>query len=173
LAKAASLLSDRKSENQHRFKKSKHGPKTRHLHYLAPMGRALAFDFGLKRTGIAVSDPLRIVATPQGAVLTDTLKTWIAQYCTREVVSDFVLGMPSRQDGSDTHATQPVREFAEWLRATFPDTPLHFVDERFSSSEARRSLVDSGVKKSKRKDKGLTDTVSAVLLLQVYLQQQG
>lgn len=137
------------------------------------MGRALAFDYGMKRTGVAASDPLRIVATPLGAVETAVLKAWIEAYVQREQVSDFVLGMPTRTDGSDTHATEPVREFGRWLQEKWPETPLHWVDERFSSREARRSLIESGVKKSRRREKGLTDTVSAVLLLQIYLQQHG
>lgn len=137
------------------------------------MGRALAFDYGLKRTGVAASDPLRIVATPIGAVETAVLKTWIEAYLLREPVSDFVLGMPTQRDGSDTHATEPVREFGRWLQERWPEIPLHWVDERFSSRDARLSLVHSGVRKSQRRDKGLTDTVSAVLLLQIYLQQHG
>ncbi len=137
------------------------------------MSRALAFDYGLRRTGIAVSDPLRIVATPLGAQETTGLMAWIQAYCAREPVRDFVLGMPTRFDGSDTHATAPVQAFAIALQQAFPDIPIHYIDERLSSREARHSLVASGVKKSRRREKGLTDTVSAVLLLQVYLQQQS
>lgn len=137
------------------------------------MSRALAFDYGVKRTGIAVSDPLRIVATPLGMQETAVLMTWIKAYCAKEPVTDFVLGMPSRFDGSDTHATAPVQAFALALKEAFPEIPLHYIDERLSSREARQSLIASGVKKSKRREKGLTDTVSAVLLLQVYLQQQS
>jgi len=137
------------------------------------MSRVLAFDYGLRRTGIAVSDPLRIVATPLGAQDTAGLMAWIQAYCAKEPVTDFVLGMPTRFDGSDTHATVPVQAFAVALQQAFPDIPIHYIDERLSSREARQSLVASGVKKSKRREKGLTDTVSAVLLLQVYLQQQS
>lgn len=135
------------------------------------MGRILAFDYGLKRTGLAASDPLKIIATPIGTVETANLHTWLNNYLNTESVEAFVVGLPSRLSGADTHATVPVQQFIEKLKALFPNIPVHTIDERLSSREAKRSIFDSGVGKKKRQDKKLLDTVSATLILQTHLQR--
>jgi putative Holliday junction resolvase len=135
------------------------------------MGRILAFDYGLKRTGLAVSDPLKIIATPLGTPDTATLHTWLANYLNTESVEAFVVGLPSRLSGADTHATVPVQQFIEKLRSLYPDIPVYTIDERLSSREAKQTIVNSGVNKKKRQDKKLLDTVSATLILQTHLQR--
>ena len=139
--------------------------------YLRFMGRILAFDYGLKRTGLAVSDPMKIIATPLGAVETATLHTWLSNYLASEQVESFVVGIPTRLSGADTHATVPVQQFIEKLKALYPEIPVYTIDERLSSREARRSIAESGVGKKKREDKKLLDTVSATLILQTHLQR--
>jgi len=134
------------------------------------MGRILAFDYGLKRTGLAATDNLHLIANPIGTVETAQLHTWLNKYLENETVDCFVVGMPSRFSGEDTHATKPVQEFIAKLNVLFPLIPIKTMDERLSSREARNSLVLGGQKKSKRKDKNLLDTVSAALILQTYLQ---
>lgn len=139
--------------------------------YLRHMGRILAFDYGLKRTGIAVSDPMKIIATPMGAVETATLHTWLNNYLAAEKVESFVVGIPTRLSGADTHATVPVQQFIEKLKALYPEISVYTIDERLSSREARQSIAESGVGKKKRQDKKLLDTVSATLILQTHLQR--
>lgn len=135
------------------------------------MGRILAFDYGLKRTGLAVSDPLKIIATPLGTVETAKLASWLDQYLKNEVVESFVVGLPSMLSGADTHATVPVQQFIAKLKEIYPDIPVETIDERLSSREARQSIIDGGAGKKKRQDKKLLDTVSATLILQTHLQR--
>ena len=134
------------------------------------MGRILAFDYGLKRTGIAVSDPLKMIANPLEAVATSELHIWLKNYLQKEIVEAFVVGMPSKLSGADTHATVPVRQFIEKLKSLYPDIIVYTVDERLTSREAKNSLIIGGQRKQKRQDKKLLDTVSAALILQTHLQ---
>ncbi|MCC7297640.1 MAG: Holliday junction resolvase RuvX [Bacteroidia bacterium] len=134
------------------------------------MARVLAFDYGMRRTGLAVTDNLKLIATPIGTVNTPELHTWLINYLKTEEVDTFVVGLPSQLSGEDTHATQPVLEFIEMLKMVYPHIVVATVDERLSSREAKQSLILGGQKKSKRQDKKLLDTVSATLILQTYLQ---
>ena len=135
------------------------------------MPRILAFDYGLKRTGLAVTDQLKMIASPLGTVPTAELADWLAKYMAAEDVDTFVVGMPSRLSGADTHATVPVQEFIKKLRETYPGIPVETMDERLSSREAKHAIIASGAGKKKRQDKNLLDTVSAALILQTYLQR--
>ena len=135
------------------------------------MPRILAFDYGAKRTGLAVTDPLKIIANPLTTVDTKQLHVWLSQYLSIESVEAFVVGMPSRLSGEDTHATQPVITFIEKLQQLYPKIPVYTIDERLSSREAKNTVVNSGVGKKKRMDKKLLDTVSATLILQTHLQR--
>ena len=135
------------------------------------MPRILAFDYGAKRTGLAVTDPLKIIANPLTTVDTKQLHVWLSQYLSIESVEAFVVGMPSRLSGEDTHATQPVIIFIEKLQQLYPEIPVYTIDERLSSREAKNTVVNSGVGKKKRMDKKLLDTVSATLILQTHLQR--
>lgn len=139
--------------------------------FASSMGRILAFDYGLKRTGLAVSDPLQIIANPAGTIETAKLHIWLADYLQKEMVETFVIGLPSRLNGEDTHATLPVKDFIEKLQLLYPHISIETIDERLSSSEAKKSLVLSGQNKQKRRDKKILDTVSATLILQTYLQR--
>jgi putative Holliday junction resolvase len=135
------------------------------------MPRILAFDYGMKRTGIAVTDPLKMIASPLMAVETDKLHLWLQQYLASEAVEAFVVGLPSRLSGEDTHATRPVLNFIEKLNEVYPYIPVYTIDERLSSREAKQSIINSGAGKQKRADKKLLDTVSATLILQTHLQK--
>jgi putative Holliday junction resolvase len=138
----------------------------------AGMARIMAIDYGLKRTGLAWTDPLQIIATGIGSVETIILETELKKLMASEVVEAIVLGYPTRGDGSDTDATAAVRTFLDTLKSWFPAMPVHLWDERFTSKMAFQSMIDAGLKQKKRRDKHLINEISATLILQEYLQQQ-
>ena len=111
------------------------------------MGRVLAIDYGLKRTGIAVTDPLRIIATPLETVPTKDLLMFLKNYVTREAVDEFVVGMPKTLKNQDSEIAPMVRKFVHILKETFPSKPVAEVDERFTSSMAQRAMIEGGMKK--------------------------
>ena len=133
----------------------------------------MGIDFGGKRTGLAVTDPLQIVATALETVPTDQLIGYLKSYCQKEEVEAFVIGYPLRLDGSDTHASPLVRDFTEKLKKEFPDKEIHFVDEAYTSKMALHSLIQSGVKKKDRRQKGSLDKVAATLILQEFMEERG
>lgn len=139
--------------------------------YLCSMGRIMGIDYGSKRTGLAVTDPLKMIAQPLEMVYTADLKMYLDSYLYEEDVESFVVGWPTNLDGTDTDATLPVKQFIEALRAAYPGIPVETIDERLSSHEAQQSIISSGAKKSKRANKGLIDAVSAAIILQTYLQK--
>lgn len=133
------------------------------------MGRVLALDLGLKRTGIAISDELRITTNPVGTFPTENIFEILRNTIKERNVVEVVVGMPKRLNGEDTHATGLVNAFIEQFKAAFTEIPLHLVDERLTSKEAKSTLLTAGYKKNQRKEKSLLDTVSAALILQTYL----
>lgn len=133
------------------------------------MSRILAIDFGLKRTGLAVTDPLKIIATALETVETQNLLNYLKAYIGKEPVERLVLGLPRRLNNQDTDMTPHVRELEATLRATFPQLPVSLVDERFTSSMAQRAMIEGGMKKKDRRVKGNVDKISAVLILQSWL----
>ena len=133
------------------------------------MGRILAIDYGLKRTGLAVTDPLKIIASPLETVLTDRLIEWMKIYIKSEDVERIVVGMPVNLDQSDTHTTFPVKKFIAQLKQLFPDLPLSLEDERFTSKIAMQTMILGGMKKKDRRNKANVDKISASLILQSYL----
>ena len=137
------------------------------------MGRILAIDYGLKRTGLAVTDPLKIIATPLETVETQNLLGNLAEYLAVESVEHIVIGMPVKLDGSNTHTTEPVLLFIEVLKQKFPRIPISVVDERFTSKIAQHAMIQGGVKKKDRRDKSNIDKISAVLILQSFMKQIG
>lgn len=137
------------------------------------MPRILAIDYGLKRTGIAWTDTLQMFANGLGSVDTPDLEETLRKRCAGEQIEAFLLGYPSRMDGSDTHATEPVRQFELQLNAWFPAVPVIRWDERFTSKRAMQVMVEAGVKKKQRRDKHLINQVSATLMLQEYLESRG
>lgn len=133
------------------------------------MGRVLAIDYGLKRTGIAVTDPLRIIATALETVPTHTLLTFLKTYLAKETVDEFVIGMPKTLKNLDSEIAPQVRKFVAVLKDTFPEKPVHEVDERFTSSMAQQAMIDGGMKKKDRQIKGNADKISATIILQSFL----
>jgi putative Holliday junction resolvase len=133
------------------------------------MGRVLAIDYGKKRTGIAVTDPFRIIATPLETVLTHELLPFLKTYTERETVDEFIIGMPRTLKNEDSEIAPLVRIFIVDLKKTFPDKPVHEVDERFTSSMAHRAMIEGGMKKKDRRVKGNVDKISATLILQSFL----
>lgn len=133
------------------------------------MGRVLAIDYGTKRTGIAVTDVLRIIATPLETVQTLELLNFLKVYLQKETVDEFVVGMPKTLKNEDSAIAPLVRKFVEELKKTFPDKPVHLADERFTSSIAMRAMIDGGMKKKDRQEKGNVDKISATIILQSFL----
>lgn len=133
------------------------------------MSRALAIDYGLKRTGIAVTDPLRIIATALETVDSTQLIPFLKGYMAREPVDQLVIGMPKRLNNQDTDMTPYVHKLVEKLKKIFPQIPIALIDERFTSSMARQAMIDGGMKKKDRRVKGNVDMISATLILQSYL----
>ena len=134
------------------------------------MGRILAIDYGMKRTGIAVTDTLRIIATPLDTVPTNTLKDFLKTYLQKEVVDEFVVGMPKTLLNEDSETAPAVRKFVEELKGLFPEKAVHLADERFTSSMAKRALIEGGMKKKDRQIKGNVDKVSATIILQSFME---
>jgi putative Holliday junction resolvase len=133
------------------------------------MGRIVAIDYGKKRTGLAVTDPLRIIATALETVPTENLLTFLKAYVLKESVDEFVIGMPKTLRNEDSETTPFVRKFKEELKVNFPGKPVHEIDERFTSSMAQRAMIDGGMKKKDRQVKGNVDKISATIILQSYL----
>jgi putative holliday junction resolvase len=137
------------------------------------MGRVLAIDYGKKRTGLAVSDSLRIIATALETVPTTELLNYLKKYLLREQVDEFVVGMPKTLKNEDSEIAPLVRDFVEQLKATFPEKPIHLVDERFTSKMAMRAMIDGGMKKKDRQVKGNVDKISATIILQSFMERHG
>ncbi|HTE31622.1 MAG TPA: Holliday junction resolvase RuvX [Chryseolinea sp.] len=133
------------------------------------MGRIVAIDYGTKRTGIAVTDPLRIIATPLETVMSSALLSFLKVYVSKEPVDEFVVGMPKTLMNEDSDITPQVRKFVEILKLTFPEKAVHIADERFTSSIARRAMIEGGMKKKDRQVKGNVDKISATIILQSFL----
>lgn len=134
------------------------------------MGRVLAIDYGRRRTGIAVSDPLQLIAGGLATVETRELERWLAEYCSREEVSTIVLGKPMRMDGTPSETWRFIEPLARRLQATYPDKEVTFYDERFTSVLAHRAMIDGGMKRQARRDKAAVDRIAATLILEDYLQ---
>jgi putative Holliday junction resolvase len=137
------------------------------------MGRILALDYGTKRTGIAVTDTLRIIATPLDTILTAELLPFLKNYLQKESVDEFVVGMPKTLRNEDSEIAPLVRVFVEELKKIFPDKPVHLADERFTSSIAQRAMIEGGMKKKDRQVKGNVDKISATIILQSFMQSRG
>ncbi len=135
------------------------------------MGRILAIDYGTKRTGIAVSDPLRIIAGGLETVPTRALEKWLADYFLKEEVDILVLGRPSRMDGTPSETWRYIEPLAARLRKAYPDKEVVFYDERLTSVIAHRTMLDSGIGRMARRDKALVDKISATIILQGYMER--
>ena len=134
------------------------------------MPRILSIDFGLKRTGIAVTDPLQIIATGLTTLETKQLIPFLKDYFLKEEVELIIIGEPKNLDDSDTHATPHVEKFISELQRNFPSIPVKKVDERYSSKMAKAAMLEMGLKKKARRNKALVDEIAATILLQEYLR---
>ena len=136
------------------------------------MPRLLAIDYGAKRTGLAVTDPLQIIATALETVRTHDLLEFLKKYSQNEPIEAFIIGMPKKLDNTDSENAQRVLAFIKLLKKSFPEIPVHTHDERFTSSMALQSMIASGTKKSDRRDKGNIDKISATIILQSFMESQ-
>lgn len=134
------------------------------------MGRLLAVDYGLKRSGIAVTDPLKLIANPLTMVPTSELMDFIGQYLAAEEVECIIVGKPLDLFQNETHSTKKVFGFVEALKRHFPQMRVEWHDERFTSKMAQRALISGGMRKSQRREKGNIDKVSAAIILQSYME---
>lgn len=133
------------------------------------MGRILSIDFGGKRTGLAATDPLQIIATALDTVDTHHLYEFLKKYVAEEQVEKIIIGYPLNLDDTPTHATPLVDAAVKRLNKLFPQVPVEKVDERFSSRRASEAMLEMGMKKKDRRQKGNTDQIAATILLQEYL----
>jgi putative holliday junction resolvase len=132
--------------------------------------RIIAIDYGTKRVGLAVTDELKMIATPMGTVHAKDVIEHLKKYCDQNTVEAFVVGLPKQMDGTASESERHIKTFLNVVKKHFPTMPVIRYDERFTSKIASQSLIDSGVKKKQRQNKELLDTVSAVLILQDYLE---
>ena len=136
------------------------------------MPRILAIDYGTKRTGIAVTDPMQIIATALETVDTSQLIPFLKKYFEKEPVSEIVIGMPKRLNNTDSDTAEAVRKFIALFKQNFTQIPVTEVDERFTSSLALDAMITGGMKKKDRQVKGNVDKISATLILQNYMQSK-
>ena len=137
------------------------------------MGRILGLDYGRKRTGIAVTDPLQIIATGLETVVSDRVVAWIERYASGEDVERIIVGCPTMLNGSESDTmTRYIAPFVNRLRSKFPGIAIDTYDERYTSKLAVRAMVDGGMKKKDRRDKANIDRLSATILLQGYLESK-
>lgn len=137
------------------------------------MARVLAIDYGLKRTGLAVTDPLQIIANGLTTVESPSLINYLKEYFKTEQVEMIIIGEPKNWDDSDTHATPLVKKIVERLKKEFPQIPITLVDERYTSKMASRAMIDMGMKKKQRRNKALIDEIAATIMLQEYLERSS
>ena len=130
----------------------------------------MAFDYGTKRIGIAVTDPLQIIATGLDTVHPNSIIEFLKKYLQTEQVERFIVGEPKQMDNTPSQSAIHVKGFVNLLNKNFPDTPIQMLDERFTSKMASAAIAQSGMGKKARKNKELVDNVSAVILLQSWMQ---
>lgn len=136
------------------------------------MGRILAIDYGTKRTGIAVTDPLRIVPGGLKTVATHELQAFLSDYMSREQVDIIVMGYPTNMNGEDSASMKQIRPFTEKLKKLYPDKKVVMFDERFTSVIAQRAILDSGIGRMARRNKALVDEVSATIILESFMDSK-
>ena len=136
------------------------------------MGRILSIDYGKKRTGLAVSDPLQLIAGGLATVATHELWDYLTQYVAREQVERIVIGEPRQPNGQPSENLARVQQFVNRWRKQRPDIPIEYYDERFTSVLAHQAMLDAGLKKKTRQDKALVDEISATIILEDYLRSR-
>lgn len=133
------------------------------------MGRILGIDFGRKRIGLAVTDPLKIIASPLTTVNQAEFEVFIKKYLETEEIESFVVGYPKNLDNTDSECVQYLQPFLNRLKKLFPNIPIHLIDERFTTVMAHKAIIAGGVKKHDRRNKAMVDKVSATIILQSYM----
>ena len=136
------------------------------------MGRIMAIDYGRVRTGLAVTDPVRIIATALTTVETPALLPYIKDYCAREEVDIFVVGDAKQMNGTPSESAALIEPFVAKLKEAFPDKEVARIDERFTSKMAFQTMIDSGLKKKDRRNKGMIDQIAATIMLQDFLRSE-
>lgn len=136
------------------------------------MARIVAFDYGSKRVGVAVTDPMQIIANGLTTVPSAEIISFVKQYLQKEQVEAFVLGLPKQMNYEDSESMGGVQAFAEQLKSNFPSIPVHMVDERFTSMLAQQTMLEGGLGKKDRQNKALVDQISATIILQSYLENK-
>ena len=136
------------------------------------MGRILAIDYGRKRTGLAVTDVLRITANPLLTIETKNLIEWLQSYFATEQVDEVVIGHPTQMNGQESESMNYIRPFMGVFKKTFPNKPITMYDERFTSVLAHRAMIDGGMKKKDRQDKAVVDKIAACIILEDYLESK-
>ena len=142
------------------------------INFVNILGRILAFDYGEKRTGLAITDELQIIASGLTTVATKKIFSFLTDYLKNETVELFIVGEPKQLNSKESESEQFIKPFIQKLKTTFPKIPIKRVDERFTSKMAFQSMIDSGLKKKHRQNKALVDEISATLILQSYLHNQ-
>ena len=137
------------------------------------MARIIAFDFGTKRLGIAVTDPLQLFATGLTTIHPKDVIEFLKKYLQTEQVETIIVGEPKQMDGTPSQSAPQVKGFVTILKKNFPDIPVEMMDERFTSKMASATIAQSGLKKSDRQNKALIDTVSATIILQSYMEKKS
>ncbi len=133
------------------------------------MPRIMAIDYGEKRTGLAVTDNLKMIASPLETVDTRRLTDYLRQYFTSQQVEKVIIGMPYRADGTLPPFAQKIKDLAQWINKNFPTIAVEFIDERYTSRMAKQTLIQAGAKKKKRQQKQTLDKIAAAIMLQEYL----
>ena len=136
------------------------------------MGRILALGYGRKRTGVAVSDPLQIIANGLTTVSSHELLDFLQNYTLKEQVELIVIGLPKQMSGEKSESMNYIEPFVRALKKRLPNMPVQFVDERFTSVLAHKAMLDGGLKKKDRQNKALVDEISATIILQSYLESR-
>ena len=136
------------------------------------MSRILAIDYGRKRTGLAVSDTMQIIANGLTTVPTHELLDFIAGYVQKEPVERIIIGLPKQMNNEVSENMKYIEPFVRLLKKKIPEMPVEFVDERFTSVLAHRTMLEAGLKKKERQNKALVDEISATIILQTYLESK-
>lgn len=134
------------------------------------MGRILAIDYGQKRVGLAVTDPMQMIANALDTIPVHEIFIYLENYLSRELVDKFVVGLPKQMNGEDSESKKYIDEFVTGLKRKFPDKEIIFFDERFTSVMAQRTILESGIGKKARQNKALVDKIAAVIILQGYME---
>lgn len=136
------------------------------------MSRILALDYGRKRTGVAVTDPLQIIANGLATVPTAELMTFLTDYLSKEPVERIVIGLPKQMNNEPSESMKYIDPFVRWFKKRFPSIPIEYFDERFTSVLAHKAILSSGIGKKARQNKALVDEVSATIILQSYMESK-